>query len=191
MDYIEGQNLQQFKTAPYEERKRAAETLARFATLSSFRSGLVNTDAHAGNFIFCGGGRVGFIDFGRAVKTDLSGSYAQEELLRAVICKDIEMARKTIPYLPFIRNPKTFPLEEFWDFFLKQQSHLNSGDFRFTHSYIAQTLQAAKTSSFKKDIILTLEMVWSTAVSAGIWHVLAELDVEVDYGKISLELICS
>lgn len=78
---------------------------------------------------------------------------------------------------------------EFWDFFCKQQSHLNSGEFHFTHKYIAETMQAAKNVRFQNELNMTLELVWSTAISFGLWNTLAELDVKVDYGRVSLEAL--
>ncbi len=189
MDFIDGKSIKEFKSADYEERRMAAETLARFTTLSSFKSGLVNTDAHAGNFIFCGGGKVGFIDFGRSAPGDLNGSYAFKELMKAVILKNPDLAKKVIDHFPFIRDPKTFPFEQFWEFFVRQQAHLNSGKFRFTHDYIARTFAEMKACPFRDELKVTIETVWSTAVMAGIWRILADLDVEVDYGRVSLEAL--
>lgn len=189
MDYIEGQSLKEFKNSIYEERLMAAETIARFATKSSFGTGLINTDAHPGNFIFCGQGKVGFIDFGRAIKVDFKGSLAQKELMKAVIQKDYEAAKKVAQYLPFIPDHSSFPFDKFWEFFLKQQLHLHSGNFRFNRAYIADTLRAGREFSRTVEFKVTLETIWSLAVSAGIWGILADLDVDLDYGRVSLEAL--
>lgn len=189
MEYIEGQSLKEFKNSSYEERRMAAETIARFATKSSFNTGLINTDAHPGNFIFCGQGRVGFIDFGRALKVDFKGSLAQKELMKAVIQKDYEAAKKIAENLPFIPDHSKFPFDKFWEFFLKQQLHLHSGNFRFNHAYIADAMRAGREFSRTVEFKITLETIWSVAVSVGVWAILADLDVELDYGRISLETL--
>lgn len=189
MEYIEGQSLWDFKNSPYDERRMAAETISRFITKSSFGTGLINTDAHAGNFIFCSQGRVGFIDFGRAVKVDLNGSLAQKELMKAIIRKDFGAAKKISNYLPFIPEDCEFPFEKFWEFFLKQQSHFHSENFRFSHAYIAENLRSGRDFINSVNFKVTLETIWALTVSAGVWGIFADLDVELDYGRITLEAL--
>ncbi len=189
MEYIEGQSLKEFKNASYEERKLAAETIARFVTKSSFSSGLINTDAHAGNFIFCGRGRVGFIDFGRVVRVDFNGSMAQREFMKAAVNKDYAAAKAIEKHLPFIPENGNFPFDRFWDFFVKQNEHFHSWNFRFTHDYVAENLRSAREFFKTVDFKMTLETVWTLTVSAGTWSILSDLDVELDYGKITLSTL--
>jgi predicted unusual protein kinase regulating ubiquinone biosynthesis (AarF/ABC1/UbiB family) len=191
MDYIEGKTLDEFKYAPVHERKLAAETIATFMTKTAFRGGLMNTDTHARNFIFCPGGKVAFIDFGRACTLESDGL---AELLRAVIKKDAEAAKPYLPKLfPFKENKakSEFPYNEIWYFFLKQQSHLHSGEFRFTRAYIAQNMSDGREFPLKKDLQVSIDMIWSLATSMGLWNVFADLDVPVDFGKLSLAILDS
>lgn len=186
MDYIEGLPLDRFKSAPEQERKAAAETLARFATATTFIGGSMNTDTHAGNFIFCGSGRVGFIDFGRAIKVETRGL---DVLLKAVITRDAESARPVVHSMFQPKQGRVLNFEEIWAFFLDQQSHLHRGEFRFTRDHIQRTMEDGKKSTVKDDIQISQELVWSTATSMGLWNVLADLDVAIDYGRISLDLL--
>lgn len=189
MDYIDGQNFASFCHAPERERFLAAQTLAHFATVSSFCSGLINTDAHQANFIFCGGGRVGFVDFGRAVKVDPEGGYAQRELLKAVISGDASAGKRLIPHMPFVKDPATFDSDRFWEFFIRQQGHLRSGPFRFTRSYIAEIMRLTKNDSQQSEMLMTPVLVWAAAMSFGVWELLAGLNVEIDFGRVSLETL--
>src|SRR6185312_3047747 len=49
---------------PQEERDLAAETIYRFVFRSLYEVGAFNGDPHPGNYLFHGGGRVTFLDFG-------------------------------------------------------------------------------------------------------------------------------
>ncbi len=187
MDYIEGQSIEDFKNAPEEERKAAAETMASFMTETAFIAGIMNTDTNPGNFIFCPGGKVGFIDFGRADKLKIDNL---DRLLKSVIEKDTQTARQFLPEIFVLKkgagSTSEFPFEQMWEFFQDQQSHLHQGPFRFTHEYIAKTLREGKKLPYRKDLQITIEAVWSLTTSMGLWNVLADLNVAVDYGKISL-----
>lgn len=97
--------------------------------------------------------------------------------------------KKVAQYLPFIPDHSSFPFDKFWEFFLKQQLHLHSGNFRFNRAYIADTLRAGREFSRTVEFKVTLETIWSLAVSAGIWGILADLDVDLDYGRVSLEAL--
>lgn len=191
MEYIEGKTIAEFRKSPAKERKKAAETLAEFITATAFKAGIMNTDTHAGNFIFCPGGRVGFIDFGRTVQLEPK---VYGELLKAVIRKDANTARNLLPVMFPIKKKTAntpFPFDEVWSCFLAQQSHLHSGEFRFTREHIEKTVFETKRFLHQYQVELVIESVWSIATSMGLWSILADLDVPVNYGKISLEVLDS
>lgn len=189
MDYIEGRTLKEFKSAPFLERKAAAEAIADFMTITTFKKGLMNTDTHAGNFIFCPDGKVAFIDFGRATKVNIKNI---DVLLKAVIEKNESAAHAILPAL-FPLKPgckdSEFPFEDLWPFFLRQQAHLHGGEFRFTRNHIARVMQEGKECPTKKKLQLSIESVWSMATAAGAWNVFAELDAPVDFGQRSLKVL--
>lgn len=188
MEYIEGKALQEFKHSSVEARTIAAETIARFTSITTFKNGIMNTDAHAGNFLFCENGKVAFLDFGRCARTEDHGEHFKK-LLKAVILRDRDTAKRLIAHMRFIKKPETFDFDRFWNFFMTQQLHLHSGKFRFTHDYIKKTMEATKAFDGKDDLKLTLDFIWSSTISFGTWSIFADLDVEVDYGQISLEAL--
>jgi len=151
----------------------------------------MNTDPHASNFIFLDGGRVGLVDFGRCASVNRDWGRRQGLFLKAVIEGRKEDVRQMSKQFPFVKDPATFPFDRFWDFFVKQQKHLNSGPFRFTHEHIERTLLDSRQADLQRHLKVTADFLWSTAVSFGLWHVFAELDVEVDYGRISLAALDS
>lgn len=188
MDYIEGMSLEDFKkTASDEIRKSAAETLARFATVSTFRSGLINSDTHAENFIFRQDGRVGFIDFGRTLPVPFAKQTHQ--LMEAVLKQDERVDESLITAVFRVRKGRNLDVDGIWKVFLKQQRHLHSGEFRFSYDHIEKCLDMNDLKPFKDDLRISFEAVWSTAVSLGLWSVLVELDVPVDYGAISRRIL--
>ncbi len=50
--------------APLSDRVECGNAIYRFVFESLYGHGMINADSHAGNFLFPGGGRVAFIDFG-------------------------------------------------------------------------------------------------------------------------------
>lgn len=62
---LTGRSYQKFKAdAPQAEKNEAARTLYEFVFGTFHRHGLFNADPHPGNYVFLGGPRVGFVDFG-------------------------------------------------------------------------------------------------------------------------------
>lgn len=63
-DLADGATWQELLTWPQDERDRAGECLFRFVFRSLYGMHRFNGDPHPGNYLFHGGGRVTFLDFG-------------------------------------------------------------------------------------------------------------------------------
>jgi predicted unusual protein kinase regulating ubiquinone biosynthesis (AarF/ABC1/UbiB family) len=172
-----GLTLTEFKKRPLEEKRKAAEALTTFMA-TNFRTGIINTDTHAGNFIFCPGGKVGFIDFGRTIQAETKGL---DVLLKTVIQKDENAAMN--------EEMTPFPFNEIWALFLPQQAHLHAGDFQFTREYIAKVMDEGKRFPYRNQMQISMEAAWSMTTSMGLWNIFADLEVPVNYGQICLEVL--
>jgi len=94
------------------ERNMAAETINRFVSRSLYRLHAFNGDPHPGNYLFHGGGRVTFLDFG------LTKHFSDEDLaplvdaLRfLVIEKDGDLFRASLERAGFLRPGAPVPTE--------------------------------------------------------------------------------
>jgi predicted unusual protein kinase regulating ubiquinone biosynthesis (AarF/ABC1/UbiB family) len=63
-ELVAGSNFDELQTWNQHERDMAAETIYRFVFRSLYRLHAFNGDPHPGNYLFHGGGRVTFLDFG-------------------------------------------------------------------------------------------------------------------------------
>ncbi|HEY0410929.1 MAG TPA: AarF/ABC1/UbiB kinase family protein, partial [Candidatus Dormibacteraeota bacterium] len=63
-ELVSGARFDELLTWPQRERDLAAETIDRFVFRSLYRLHAFNGDPHPGNYLFHGGGRVSFLDFG-------------------------------------------------------------------------------------------------------------------------------
>lgn len=147
---------------------------------TSLKTGLMNTDIHVGNFIFCSGGKVAFIEFGRTKRVETKNI---DQLLKEVIRKDLESAKRLLPSMfPAKRatSKDEVPFAAIWSFFLSQQTQLHQGEFRFTREHIAETHSDAKVFPYRKQIQLSMDKAWSMSTSMGLWSNFRDLDVAVN-----------
>jgi predicted unusual protein kinase regulating ubiquinone biosynthesis (AarF/ABC1/UbiB family) len=92
-DLAGGARFSELATWSQEERNLAAETIYRFVFRSLYDARAFNGDPHPGNYLFHGGGRVTFLDFG------LVKHFSRDELLPLM-----QMAR----YLCVENDPEAF-----------------------------------------------------------------------------------
>lgn len=190
MEFIDGKSLQDFTQESFEERKRSAETLCRYITKSIFEFQRVNTDTHRNNFVFCGNGKVGVLDFGRVVsKEAVKKSKGQRDIFVSLVRKDKVAFAKCVLNLSLVKDPNLFDIDGFWEFFLKQQAHLCSGEFLFTNEHIIKTLKDLKNSEIVKDLKFDASSIWEISLAVGMWNVFSELNVPINYGQIGLDAL--
>lgn len=189
MEYLDGKSLDEFKSSSSQQEKDlAAKLIWKFTILSQMKHGLMNADAHAGNFIFMKD-RVGFVDYGRVYQLPETLIKAYRELCVGFSIGKRARAKAAISDLLFVRSPETFNFDEFWKMMEVQQRHGVAGtSFRFSHSYIADGVRASKF--FPRDQLkLTPDMLWCGCSSNGIWSIFAELQAEGRWGDWMLEIL--
>jgi predicted unusual protein kinase regulating ubiquinone biosynthesis (AarF/ABC1/UbiB family) len=126
-ELVEGARFDELLTWSQTERDRAAEAIYRFVFGSLYRLSAFNGDPHPGNYLFHGGGRVTFLDYG------LVKRFTPEEVellarMSETFAVDHDMAafRKVVHEAGFLRDNARFTDEQiesyfdhFWAFVLE------------------------------------------------------------------------
>lgn len=97
-ELLVGKSYQAFKAEADQETKNAAgRTLYEFVFGSFHRHGQFNADPHPGNYVFLGGDRVGFVDFGCVQEFALDVPKNFQRLVQKLWAGDIAGVRDGLP----------------------------------------------------------------------------------------------
>lgn len=97
-ELLVGQSYYEFRDQQGQaEIDRTAEVLYEFVFGSFHRHGLFNADPHPGNYVFLGGGRVGFLDFGCVQEFPLDVPHGFARLVEAWWRGEDEVVRAGLP----------------------------------------------------------------------------------------------
>jgi predicted unusual protein kinase regulating ubiquinone biosynthesis (AarF/ABC1/UbiB family) len=110
-EYVEGQGFEEVKQLVQEERDRFGEIVFRFCFGSIYHLQHFNADAHPGNYILMGDGRVAFLDFGMTKRLDPEQIELEQRAVDAATRRDPEALREALHDLGFIKNPSKFDAE--------------------------------------------------------------------------------
>ncbi len=110
-EFVTGDGFDEVKQLGQEERNRFAEIVFRFYLGSIYQLNHFNADAHPGNYVLLGDGRVAFLDFGMTKRLDPEQIRLEEEVVKARLDRDPERLREKLHELGFLRNPKRIDAE--------------------------------------------------------------------------------
>src|SRR4051794_24565626 len=110
-EWVEGMGFEEVKALPQEERDRFGEIVFRFCFGSTYHLRHFNADAHPGNYVWMGDGRVAFLDFGMTKQLDDDQIELEIVAIRAVLDDDPEKLREALADLGFLSKPKRVEAE--------------------------------------------------------------------------------
>jgi len=107
-----GESFDELLRWPQHERDLAAETIHRFVFRSLYRLHAFNGDPHPGNYLFHGGGRVTFLDFGLTkLFTDEDLAPLVDAVRFLVFERDYEAFRRSLESAGFLKAGAPVPTE--------------------------------------------------------------------------------
>ena len=107
-----GESFDELLRWPQHERDLAAETIHRFVFRSLYRLHAFNGDPHPGNYLFHGGGRVTFLDFGLTkLFTDKDLAPLVDAVRFLVFERDYEAFRRSLESAGFLKAGAPVPTE--------------------------------------------------------------------------------
>ena len=194
-ELVVGSSFSDVLTWSQHERNLAAETLFRFTFGSIYRLAAFNGDPHPGNYIFHGGGRITFLDFG-LVKHFTSDDTALFESLitNMVIDRDYAVFRKTIEDAGLLQPNQPFSDEKigayfsyFYDFVLEDR------EFTFDEEYSAAGVRAIFDTSgeegeLKKVLNVPPSFVVLQRINLGAIALFGQLNAEANWRRIGEEV---
>jgi predicted unusual protein kinase regulating ubiquinone biosynthesis (AarF/ABC1/UbiB family) len=174
------------------ERDLAGETIYRFVFGSLYRLRVFNGDPHPGNYLFHGGGRVTFLDFG-LVKwfTDRDVQLLTRMVQAAVTTPDDHKFRRAVEEAGFLRPDPELTDEQVADYFRHYYKLvIHQGPMRMTQDYADETVRHFFDAGnpVLKRANVPAPFVIVQRINLGLYAVLAGLRATADWRRIADEL---
>jgi len=159
-----------------EQRRRAAETLIRFAYRSLLVHGVIQADPHPGNFAFPSDGGVAFYDFGcvREIGDDLRD--ALRRMAEAMGEDDRDAAREAAIAMGVVGRPKRFDHDHFYQMMRHLHRPFLEPRFTFTKEFVQAAMEYnGPRNPNARHMALPPAYLWVARLQWGLWSVLARL----------------
>ena len=177
-----------------DERNLAAEAIFRFVFRSIYRIGAFNGDPHPGNYVFQGGGRVTFLDFGLVKRYVPEEIRLFQQLITAMVIEhDIAQFRAIIEAHEILRQSDISDEEVLGYFGHFYEFVMEDRNIAFTPEYASETVRrmfdpsspyahVARSSNVPPAFVITQR------INLGLHAVLGRLRAEANWRRIAFEL---
>ena len=178
-----------------EERDLAGETIYRFVMRSLYRLRAFNGDPHPGNYLFQGGGKVVFLDFGLVKHFEPDEIAVFSAMVKAmVIDRDVKAFRRVIegagllpPGAPFDDQLVEDYFGHFYEFVLEP------GPVMMTQAYASESVRRIFDSTgvfgdLMRAANVPPSFVIIQRINMGLYAVLGELRATADWRRVAEEL---
>jgi len=142
-EWVDGIDFAEFReVADDAARRRAGESIWRFAQASVHHLGAFNGDPHPGNYKFDRDGTVTFLDFG-LVKRWTHGEWERLEpsLDAIVVHRDPQRLVAAMETVGFLRRGHGLPDQDVYDYVSSPYLPYLSDEFTFTRSFVREAMQ--------------------------------------------------
>lgn len=194
-ELVTGSSFAEVLTWSQHERNMAAETLFRFTFGSIYRLAAFNGDPHPGNYIFHGGGRITFLDFGLVKHFSSDDTKLFESLITdMVIERDISKFRKTIETAGLLPPDQPFSNELIGEYFSYFYNFvLDDEPFTFDEQYSADGVKAIFDTSgehgeLKKVLDVPSSFVVIQRINLGVIALFGQLNATANWRRIGEEV---
>ena len=175
-----------------DERDMAGETIFRFVFRSLYRFRAFNGDPHPGNYLFHGGGRVTFLDFGLVKHfTEDEMSMFKDMVSAAVLEHDMEKYRRIIEGAGMLAPDAPVTTEEAGDYFAHFYEPVReSRPLTWTTGYATSIVRHTfdRTSAIAQYATVPRSFVFIQRINLGLYAILGRLGCTGNYRRISEEL---
>jgi len=111
-EWIDGIGFEEVKRLPQAERDRFGEIVFRFCFGSIYHLQHFNADAHPGNYLLMGDGRVAFLDFGMTKRLETEQIELEIAAVQAAVDNDPQAVRDALAEIGYLRNPQKIDAEK-------------------------------------------------------------------------------
>ena len=194
-ELVSGARFSEIETWSQDERNLAGEAIYRFVFGSLYRMAAFNGDPHPGNYLFHGGGRVTFLDFG-LVKHFTPDEVAmfERQITHIVLENDVEAYRRSIEDSGILARGAPVTNEEIEVYFGHFYEIVREPkEVAFTHDYSAELVQRlfdlrGKFGDIAKYANVPPAAVLIQRINMGMYSVLAQLQATANWRLIAEEI---
>ena len=194
-EYVEGMGFEEVKQLPQEEKNRFGEIVFRFCFGSIYHLQMFNADAHPGNYILMGDGRVAFLDFGMTKRLDAEQIELEQRAIDAASRRDPDALREALHELGFVKNPSKFDAERLMDHVMAVGGwYMEDRDVELTPERVMKVIESTSDPrSEYYDLMrrenLPADELMGRRMETGVLAVLAQLRACRNWHRISREWI--
>jgi predicted unusual protein kinase regulating ubiquinone biosynthesis (AarF/ABC1/UbiB family) len=192
-EWVDGVGFDEVKQLPQEERDRFGEIVFRFCFGSIYHLQHFNADAHPGNYLLMGDGRVAFIDYGMTKQLDREQIELEIAALEAVFDEDPERLRVALHELGFLNNPKKIDAEQLMEHVKAVGGwYMQDRDVRISPRYVMKVITAVSDPRSEFYQLMRRENVpanelMGRRMETGVMAVLGQLEATRNWYRIGCE----
>ncbi len=188
----DGARFSELADWPQEERDLAAETIYRFVFRSLYEVHAFNGDPHPGNYLFHGGGRVTFLDFGLVKHFTLAELQPLMHMARNLcVQNDPEAFRRSMEDAGFLRPLAPLSTETIVDHLaVFYQTIRKPGRLTITGDYASRVVRRFfdVRSPVAEYVSIPRSYVILQRINLGLFALLGELTATADWRSIAEEI---
>ena len=190
-----GARFAEVETWSQHERNLAGETIFRFTFGGIYRLGMFNGDPHPGNYLFRGGGRVTFLDFGLVKRFRPQEIRLVRRLIDTMVLHPQPAEfRRAMEEVGFLRAGAAVDDEAVFEYFRHFYAHvLDDAPFRFDAGFARESVRRFFDQSGPyRDVMRAANVPAGFAIvqriNLGLFAVLARLGSEANWRRIAAEI---
>ncbi len=188
----EGLRFNELMSEDLAERNLAGETIFRFVFRSLYQLRSFNGDPHPGNYLFDGGGKVTFLDFGLTKSFTPSEIELFESMIRAMVIDEspakfrgaIERAGLLTSECPLDDSTIYRHFEPFYE------SVISDGPFAFNDDYTTRLFAHTfdQKAQIARYLMVSPPFVVIQRINLGLYSLLASLGASANFRRIAEEI---
>ena len=190
-EYVDGIGFEEVKQLPQPDRDRFGEIVFRFCFGSIYHLQMFNADAHPGNYLLLGDGRVAFLDFGMTKRLDAEQIELEQRAIDAAARRDPEALHD----LGFVKNPSKFDAERLMEHVMVIGGwYMEDREVQLTPERVMKVIESSSDPRSEYfDLMrresLPAEELMGRRMETGVLAVLAQLRACRNWHRISREWI--
>jgi predicted unusual protein kinase regulating ubiquinone biosynthesis (AarF/ABC1/UbiB family) len=194
-EYVDGMEFDEVKELDDEQRSRFGEIVFRFCFGSIYHLQHFNADAHPGNYILMGDGKVAFLDFGMTKKLDIEQIELEQRAVDAAVRKDPEGLRQALHDLGFVKNPTKLDAERLMEHVMLVGGwYLEDREYQVSSRRVMKIIESASDPrseyySLMRRESLPAEELMGRRMETGVVAVLAQLRAKRNWHRIMREWV--
>ena len=191
-ELVDGASWEQLLTWDQCERDLAAETIFRFVFRSLYRMRAFNGDPHPGNYLFHGGGRVTFLDFGLVKHFTPVEMHTFASMVKAAaVDHDAAEFRTILEHAGMLRPGAPVATDDVGEYFRRFYEPVASDrEMTWSGDYASGIVRHTfdRTSPISQHATVPRAFVFIQRINLGLYALLGELGATGNYRRIAEEL---